>query len=85
MSNWNRVELLEIVEAYAEENGMIASELELSEMFDDEIAPIIIAQYGEDDQCAMDEAFNDWTDALCTDGIIHDEQYNKYCYVGKYS
>ena len=25
------------------------------------------------------------TDALCKDGEIHSEQYDKYCYTGKYS
>jgi hypothetical protein len=47
--NWNRVDLLEIVELYAEENGGIASEQELSERFDSEVLPSVIAEYGEDD------------------------------------
>jgi hypothetical protein len=81
--NWNRVDLLEIVELYAEENGGIASEQELSERFDSEVLPSVIAEYGEDDEPAINESFNNWTDSLCKDGEIHPEQYNSYCYVGR--
>lgn len=83
--NWNRIDLLDIVESYADDNGMISSESELSELFDSQIAPSVIAQYGEGDSVAMNEAFNNWTDMLCKDGTIHPEQYNNYCYVGKWS
>lgn len=83
--NWNRIDMLDVVELYAEDNGMIASEQELSDLFDKEVAPSVIEQYGEDDEPAMSEAFNDWTDMLCKDGVIHEEQYNSYCYVGKYA
>lgn len=81
--NFHSVDLLEIVEFFAEDNGWIASEEELSARFDDEILPHVIEKYGEDDQPAINEAFNDWTDSLCKDGELHDEQYNKYCYVGR--
>ena len=85
MRNYNDENLLEMVELYAEEMGYIESEEELSECFDDGVAPIVIEKYGEDDEPAMNEAFNNWTDSLCKNGEIHPEQYNKYCYVGKYS
>ncbi len=81
--NFANYDLLEIVEAFAEDNGLISSEEELSARFDDEILPYVIEKYGEDDQPAINEAFNDWTDILCKDGALHDEQYNKYCYVGR--
>lgn len=84
-TNWNKVDLLEMVELYAEENGMIASEQELSERFDAEILPMVIEQYGADDDPAISEAFNDWTDSLTKDGELHPEQYNQYCYVGRLS
>lgn len=84
-SNWNRIDLLEIVEEYAENNGLISSESELSERFDSEVLPHVIAQYGEDDSVAINEAFSDWTDSLCKDGFIHPEQYSNYCYVGRLS
>jgi hypothetical protein len=80
---WDRVDLLEMVELYAEDNGMIASEEELSKRFDEDVLPSIIEQYGEDDEPAISEGFNNWTDALCKDGELHPEQYDKYCYVGR--
>jgi hypothetical protein len=81
--NWNGVDLLDMVELYAEDNGWIASEDELSKRFDEEVLPGVIEHYSEDDSVAINEAFNDWTDMLCKDGEIHDEQYDKYCYVGR--
>ncbi len=75
--------MIDVVELYAEDNNMIASEDELSKRFDEEVLPSVIEQYGEDDEPAINEAFNDWTDSLCTDGEIHQEQYNSYCYVGR--
>lgn len=79
------VEILEIIEEYAGINGGIDSEDMLSEYFDDQIAPLVIEQYGEDDEPAMSEAFNNWSDSLCKDGVLHELQYNQYCYTGKYS
>lgn len=76
---------LETVETLAEEIGAIASEEELSERFDDECAPHVIAQYGEGDEPALNEAFNNWTDALCKDGDLHPLQYNSYSYVGEHA
>jgi len=77
--------LLEMVEMYAEEVGNIASEEELSKLFDDEVVADIIAAVGDDDTDAINEGFNNWTDALCKDRVIHPQQYNSYDYVGKYS
>ena len=85
MTIFKHIELIELVEAYAADNGGYDSEEALSEAFDEQVAPAVIAQYGEDDEPAMNEAFNDWTDSLCKDGEIHDEQYRLYCYVGKYA
>lgn len=85
MSYFKDATLLEIVEACAEANDLIDSEEALSERFDEDIAPAIIEQYGQDDEPAMSEGFNNWSDALCKDGELHDEQYSQYCYVGKYS
>lgn len=83
MGRWYRVALLEMVELYAEDNGMIASEEELSKRFDEEILPMVLETYSESDSVAINEAFNDWTDSLCKDGEIHPAQYDSYCYVGK--
>jgi len=35
-----------------------------------EVRAMIVEKYGEDDEIALNEGFNDWTDALCTDGDI---------------
>ncbi len=83
--NWKRIDMLEVVELYAEENNMIATEQELSDRFDAEVLPEVVAQYGEDDEPAISEAFNNWTDMLCKDGEIHAEQYDSYTYVGRLS
>ncbi len=83
MGRWDRVALLEMVELYAEDNGMIASEEELSKRFDEEILPMVLETYSESDSDAINEAYNDWTDSLCKDGEIHPAQYDSYCYVGK--
>lgn len=77
--------MLNLIEGYGEANDLIASEEQLSERFDEEVAPFIIEKYGKNDEVAMNTAFNDWTDSLCQDGEIHEVQYNAYCYVGKYS
>ena len=84
MDDFN-LSLLELVEFYAEENNLIASEEQLSELFDSEIAPLVIAQYGENDQDAINQSFNDWSDGLCKDHQLHDLQYNEYTYIGEFS
>ena len=85
MKNWNDETHLECIEALANENGWISNEDELSELFDSEIAPSIISEYGEDDEPAINEGFNNWSDSLCKNGDIHPLQYNQYCYTGDYS
>ena len=79
-----------MVEMYADEKGFIASEDELSERFDNEVLPGILENYGKKgeeftDTTMINEEFNNWSDMLCKDGEIHPEQYDNYCYTGKYS
>jgi len=84
MRHFNDENLLELAELYAEEVGTYSSEDELSEAFDsmlDECYP----DFDTEDEPALAEAFNNWTDGLCKDGEIHPEQYNSYEYTGKYS
>ncbi len=50
---------------------------DLRQRFADEIAPLVVEQYGEDDVPAMDEAFNNWTDALCKAGEIPELVYER--------
>jgi len=82
--NFNNYEEIDGVELWAEDNHLIQSEEELSERFDQEIASMVIDQYGDEDGPAMREAFNNWSDMLCKDGELHSLQYSNYCYVGKY-
>ena len=84
MSLFNQYGLLEIVESFATENDSpYADEEMVSMVFNVHILPAIVEQYGADDEVAINEAFNNWTDGLCKDGEIHDEQYNSYCYLGE--
>ncbi|MCB0386322.1 MAG: hypothetical protein KDD43_13090 [Bdellovibrionales bacterium] len=84
------IDTLELVEGYAEYHGGVASEEELSEIFDEQVMPGILEVHGEkgvefEDTDRVNQAFNDWTDNLCKEGYIHQEQYDKYEYVGKWS
>ncbi len=96
MINWNTVDLLDIVEEYATSQNIysglshqdsrgpwIESEEQLSEKFDNGHEDWL--HENRDDQPAIDQEFNGWTDMLCKDGTIHPEQYDKYMYVGKYA
>lgn len=74
---------LEAIEQFAEYHGLIESEAELSERFDGENEDWLLTTQG--DQIMINEAFNNWSDFLCKDGLIHDKQYHEYCYVGKYA
>lgn len=85
MGTFTGVTDLELAELYAAENNEISSEEEASEHFDEHIAPNIVAEYGEDDEPAMNEGFSNWIDSLTKDGSMHEYQANNYCYVGKYS
>ena len=85
MGIFSHVELLEIIEEYATDRDGIDSEQELSARFDEDIAPLVIEQHGEDDWPAMNQAFHDWSDSLCKDGELHEQQYSLYCYVGEYA
>lgn len=87
--NYNDENFLDMVELYADSQGFIASEDDLSEKFDNEIMPSLIEHYGKkgelfDDETMMNEEFNNWSDSLCKDGEIHPLQYDNYCYVGKH-
>lgn len=48
------------------------------ESWKSEIKPHVIAQYGADDECALSESWNDYTDSLNKDGDLSDLQY-QYC------
>ena len=51
------------------------------DQFEAEILPFIQEQYeqdGEPDWPARREAWNNWTDSLCQDGLISDWQYDNW-------
>ena len=83
--NYNQYEELELIELIATYEGNISSESELSERFDETFTDFIESNRLEDDEPAISELFNNWTDSLCKDGEIHEVQCNKYCYVGNFS
>lgn len=56
--------------------GFEEIETGLRALFVAEIQPFVIAQYSADDEIALNEAFNNWTDMLCKDGEISDHIYN---------
>lgn len=86
MGIFSNVTVLELAEAYAEDNNSpYSSQDAVNEYFDEHIAPMVLENYDEDDTIAFTEAFNDWTDSLCKDGELHESQYNEYSYEGKYS
>jgi hypothetical protein len=92
MRNYNEENHLEMIELYAHECGLISSEDDLSERFDNEVMPSILGNYNKSkpgkaftDQHLVNEAFNNWTDSLCKDGEIHPLQYDEYGYIGEWS
>jgi len=76
---------LELAEYFAECEGLICSEEDASQRFDEEVLPGVIEMYGEDDTIAINLAFGEWMDCLRDDGYIHITQYNEYDYVGRCS
>ena len=73
---------LSFIESYADENNLISSEQQLSDMFDDLVKECDqMERIDYDDTCMLSEWFNDWSDMLCKDGQLHDIQYHEYCYV----
>ena len=83
MKDATTLELAEEVASFYKE--LVQDEQDLSDRFDNEMAELVIEEYGEDDEIAFNEAFSNWADGLCTDGIIHLSQYDSYEYVGAHS
>lgn len=44
--------------------------------WNEEIKPMVIEQYGEDDDPALSESWNNYTDSLCKDGELSNLQYH---------
>jgi len=62
-------------------NGEMTSE-EVQEDFKENILPMVLDTYDADDEIAINEAFNDYTDSLCQTGKITDWLYNNIEYEG---
>ncbi len=90
MRNYNDEELLQMVEMYAETQGYISSEDELSERFDSYLKDIldsmshVDAQRLLNDKPALSEMFGQYIYTLCKNGEIHPIQYAEYAYEGSY-
>ncbi len=90
MRNYNDEGLLGMVEMYAETQGYISSEEELSDMFDGELEDVLDSMSHVDaqrllkDKPAVNEMFGQYKDALCKNGEIHPIQYSEYAYEGAY-
>ena len=76
---------LKAIEQFAEYHGLIASESELSEQFEEIDEDWLEKMDSQGDQVAISEAFSNWKDSLCKDDLLHSKQYHEYCYVGKYA
>lgn len=83
MKTFRHFDLLEAIELWAADNGCISSEQELSDAFDEAHADWLPTV--ADDWPAISEAFANYADSLSSDCLLHDEQVQHYCYVGKYS
>jgi hypothetical protein len=48
------------------------------EVFTKTHLPYVIAEFGDDDAIAKREAWNNWTDAICKNGVITEWQYDNW-------
>jgi hypothetical protein len=82
--NWNKLSLLEVVEALAREQlFMISCESDLSVRFDALVVECDSDNHNfETDGPALSEAFSHYADGLVREGELHPEQYANYEYVG---
>jgi len=94
MSIFVNMDLLELVEALADHEGLPCTEQEVSDRYDtqlEELEPCEscgvnkILHELKNDSVMLNEDFSNFVDNLCNGGEIHQEQANSYSYVGKYS
>lgn len=57
---------------------MITNVRDARRIFNEEVKPLVIEQYGKDDRPALEEAWNDWTDMLYKDGVISAKAYQNW-------
>jgi hypothetical protein len=46
--------------------------------FKENILPAVVSKYGKNDKVAICEAWNEYTDMLCKDGLISMKQYETW-------
>ncbi len=71
-----------IVEAWGQEHGLIHSEQQLSDKFDEMVQTQ--QEIDVSDAPLMQELFLDWTLGLTDEGLLHVDQFCDYEYVGKH-
>jgi hypothetical protein len=60
----------------ADIDSKLCDEIELLMNQWPDIKALVIEQYGENDEPAVNEAFYNWTDSLCKDGTISEYTYS---------
>jgi hypothetical protein len=68
----------EVGEEYEDDNSHFRSYDDVLTDFEENIKPAVIARYGADDEVALREGWNDWTDGLCKDGEISPWAYENW-------
>ncbi len=53
---------------------------EVIEDFEENVKPEVVELNGDDDEMAINEAWNNWTDGLRTAGDISERAYDEWCY-----
>lgn len=53
---------------------------ETIDRFEEDILPEVIEMFSADDEIAISQTWNDWTDGLCKDGEISTRAYCDWCY-----
>jgi len=73
-----------VIETHAADIGLCSDEQELTDQFNEMMTEMMSeAGFAAMDDTALSEAFSNWSDAQCKDGIIAEWQYNNYSYQGR--
>lgn len=81
--NWKNTTELEVIEILASYEGLIASEEELSEGFDNLLlCDMEKRETLANDEVMLNEEFSYYADNLRANGLLHLLQYESYDYIG---
>jgi len=67
-----------ILEEYEDDNDDFRSFEDVQADFEENVLPYVVEKYGKDDEIAIREAWNDYTDGLCKDGEISEWAYENW-------